>query len=130
SVDGKTRTIGAASDGGTTGGSINLRANAKTAYEGTKEVQSSLVLFRYSVTKAGASTLTLTNNNTYSGCTTITAGTLTVDATSVEIGRAACRERVEVAAEDVNSNVGSLISADMCDVGTNVKVMDSDIVDT
>jgi autotransporter-associated beta strand protein len=83
-------TIGALSGGGSTGGNVNLQsftlttggANSDTTFGGAISGTGSLV-------KTGTGRLTLTGTNTYSGTTTISAGTLSVGSMSSGFGTGA-----------------------------------------
>lgn len=83
-------TIGALAGGGTTGGNVNLQsftlttggANSDNAYGGVISGTGSLV-------KSGTGRLTLSGTNTYTGTTTINAGTLSVDDLAENLGSSA-----------------------------------------
>src|SRR3546814_18084596 len=87
--------------GGTTGsvvssifnnfGTLGFNRSNSLTYAGT-------IVGTGAVNQVGAGTTTLTGNNSYTGATTISAGTLRINgdqsAATGQIGRASCRERV------------------------------------
>jgi hypothetical protein len=63
-------------------GNVNLGANTTVNVSGTKLTLGGVISGAYNFAKSGNGTLALTNDNTYSGSTTISAGTLEVGAGS------------------------------------------------
>jgi len=76
-------TIGNLSGGGATGGNITLNANTLTVNETGATTYAGVISGTGGLTKAGAAALTLSGANTYTGPTTISAGTLTLGANNV-----------------------------------------------
>jgi autotransporter-associated beta strand protein len=74
-LNGQTQTVGALSG---TGGSIALGAGSLTANSATSTILASAISGSGSFTKDGSGTLTLSGANTYTGGTTISAGTLQI----------------------------------------------------
>jgi len=72
-INGQAVTIGALSG---TGGAISLGSGSLTTSSGTNTILASVISGNGSFTKEGAGTLILTGNNSYTGGTTISAGTL------------------------------------------------------
>ena len=72
-------TIGDLSGGGTTGGNVDLNANTLTTGDASTTIYSGDISGTGALTKQGSGTFTLDGTNTYSGPTTINAGTLRVD---------------------------------------------------
>jgi len=85
---GGTLTLGGAEAIGTlsgTGGTINIGANALTVTQGADLTYAGVISGDGgSLVKSGASTLTLSGDNTYTGGTTVTAGTLAGTTTSLQ----------------------------------------------
>jgi autotransporter-associated beta strand protein len=69
-------TIGSLSGGGSTGGNVNLNANTLTVGDVTSTTYSGVISGTGALTKQGAGALTLAGTNTYSGSTTLNAGTI------------------------------------------------------
>ncbi len=69
-------TIGNLSGGGATGGNVTLNANTLTVNEAGATTFAGIASGTGALTKLGAGTLTLSGANTYTGPTTINAGTL------------------------------------------------------
>lgn len=71
------QTIGSLSGGGTNGGNVILGAALlTTGGDGTSTTYSGVISGTGDVTKTGAGVFTLSGNNTYTGVTTVSAGTL------------------------------------------------------
>jgi autotransporter-associated beta strand protein len=62
-------------------GNIVLTADSTVAVSGTELTASGIVSGSYGISKIGSGVLTLSNNNTYTGSTTVAAGTLNVTGT-------------------------------------------------
>ena len=72
--------IGNLSGGGTTGGNVTLGANTLTVNEAAATTYSGVISGTGGLVKQGAATLTLSGANTYTGATTINAGTVALGA--------------------------------------------------
>jgi autotransporter-associated beta strand protein len=84
-LNGYNNSIGSLTGGGTTGGTVSLGAATLTiGGDGTSPAAYAGVIFGTAgaVTKIGAGTLTLSGTNTYTGTTTINAGTIQAGSTS------------------------------------------------
>ena len=77
-------TIGTLSGGGTTGGEVDLQANTLTVGDATDAEFAGVISGTGALVKQGAGTLSLTGTNTYSGGTTVSAGTLAGDTDSLQ----------------------------------------------
>lgn len=80
-LDGRTQTVGTLSG---TGGTLALGAGTLTAGNANSATLSSVITGSGSVVKQGTGTLTLLGANTYSGGTTVSAGALSGNATSLQ----------------------------------------------
>lgn len=80
------QTIGSLSGGGTTGGTVDLGGNKTLTVGNSTSTTFAGVITQTSgsgmLTKVGSGTLTLSNANTYTGSTTVSAGTLLVTNTT------------------------------------------------
>jgi autotransporter-associated beta strand protein len=74
------QTIGSLAGGGTTGGNVSLgSATLTSGGNNTSTTFSGVISGSGSLTKAGTGTFTLANSNTYTGGTTLNAGSLTIN---------------------------------------------------
>lgn len=71
-------TVTSFSGGGSTGGNISLGSGTITTGNSSNQSYGGVISGTGGLTKQGSGTLTLSNTNTYSGVTTITAGTLNI----------------------------------------------------
>ncbi len=76
SLNGTKQNVGSLSGGGALGGNITLGIGKLTINQSVPDSYDGIISGIGDVTKAGASTLTLTRASTYTGATTINAGTL------------------------------------------------------
>ncbi|MFN8237263.1 MAG: autotransporter-associated beta strand repeat-containing protein [Chitinophagales bacterium] len=79
-VNGKTQTIGSLAGGGGTGGNVSLGAGTLTVNGSTSTTYSGIISGSGTLAKNGTGTLTLAGANTYTGATTVSAGTLQLGA--------------------------------------------------
>jgi len=75
---GGAETIASLSGGGTTGGNINLQSFLLTVTQAADLTYGGIISGTGGLTKAGGNALTLSGSNTYTGPTTVAAGTLSV----------------------------------------------------
>jgi len=78
------QTIGSLAGGGTTGGNITLGSGTLTAGNASSTTYAGIISGTGGFVKKGTGTLTLTGANTYSGGTTVSAGNLQGDSTSIQ----------------------------------------------
>ena len=72
-------TIGALSGGGTSGGNVNLQANTLTTGNSANQTYAGVMSGTGGFTKTGSGNMTLQALQTYTGSTTVSQGTLTLD---------------------------------------------------
>lgn len=75
-LNGKSLTVASLSGGGTTGGNVTLGVGTLTVGNASSTTYSGVISGSGGLVKQGSGTLTLTRANTYSGGTTVSAGTL------------------------------------------------------
>ncbi len=78
------QTIGSLAGGGTTGGNVTLGSGTLTAGNSSSTTYAGIISGTGGLIKKGTGTLTLTGANTYSGGTTVSAGNLQGDSTSIQ----------------------------------------------
>ncbi len=77
------QSIGTLSGGGTSGGNITLGSATLTVNQGSNNTYAGVINGTGGLTVNGTATLTLTGSNTYTGATTISAGTLQAGAANI-----------------------------------------------
>ena len=75
---GSSETIGSLAGGGAAGGNVTLGAGTLTTGTATSTTYAGVISGTGGLTKVGTGVFTLTGNNTYTGTTTVSAGTLEV----------------------------------------------------
>ncbi len=76
------QSVGTLSGGGASGGNITLGTATLTVDQGSNQTYTGVISGTGGLTKLGSSALTLSGANTYSGTTTVTAGSLVFDGAS------------------------------------------------
>jgi autotransporter-associated beta strand protein len=113
-------TIGALSGGGTTGGSVNIQGNTLTVGDQRDSTFGGIISGSGgSLSKQGTGILSLTNNSTYSGSTSVTAGSLFLNGSLTNTSGTSVSANATLAANGTIANGVSIASSGKMAIGAD-----------
>jgi autotransporter-associated beta strand protein len=113
-------TIGALSGGGTTGGSVNIQGNTLTVGDQRDSTFGGIISGSGgSLSKQGTGILSLTNTSTYSGSTSVTAGSLFLNGSLTNTSGTSVSANATLAAKGTIANGVSIASSGKMAIGAD-----------